>query len=77
MAKDKTKSFTFAASVTVNGKAHTLYFRKEKQRAEFISRVSYLQGVSHASIDVGLYVYEDVDAAVNTVANYADRMVTA
>lgn len=75
MAKDKSKAFGYAAHITANGKSHTLYFRKERQRAEFVQRASYLEGVSNASIDVGIYIYDDVDAAINTVANYASRAV--
>lgn len=75
MAKDKTKAFTYAATVTVNGETHRLYFRKEKHRVEFIERARYLEGVSNTSIDVGIYVYENPDSALNTVANYASRAV--
>lgn len=77
MAKDKTKAFTYAATVTVNGETHKVYFRKEKHRMEFVERVRYLDGVSNASIDVGIYVYEDAESALNTVANYASRMALA
>lgn len=75
MAKDKSKSFTYAATVTVNGVTFTLHFRKEKQRMEFVNRAAYLEGVSNSSIDIGICVYEDADAAINTVANFANRHV--
>lgn len=75
MAKDKSKSFTYAASVTINGESHKLYFRKDKQRMEFINRARFLEGVSNASIDVGIYVYDDAESAINMVANFASRHV--
>lgn len=74
MAKDKSKVFIYAASFTANGDSHKMYFRKERHRAEFVNRIAHLDGVSNASIDVGIYVYEDADAAVNTVANYTSRL---
>jgi hypothetical protein len=75
VAKDKTKDFTYAATVTINGEAHKLYFRKDKQRMEFINRARFLEGVSNASIDIGVYVYDDAEAAINMVANFASRLV--
>ena len=75
MAKDKSKSFTYAATVTVNGVTHKLYFRKEKQRMEFINLARYLEGVSGSSVDVGIYVYDDAKSAINTVANFANRLL--
>jgi hypothetical protein len=75
MAKDKSKTFTYAASVTINGKAYKTFFRKEKQCAEFIDRVAFLEGVSNACPDIGVYVYENVDSAINTMANFANRAV--
>lgn len=75
MAKDKSKAFIYAATFTVNGSTHTMYFQREKRRMEFIERVGFLQGVSNASVDVGIYVYDDAESAINTVANYAHRIV--
>lgn len=75
MAKDKSKAFIYSASVTINGQSHKLHFRKERQRAEFIGRAQHLEGVSNASIDVGIYVYEDANDVLNMVANFANRHV--
>ena len=74
MAKDKSKAFIYAASFTANGASHKMYFRKEEQRMDFVNRVAHLVGVSNASIDVGVYVYEHADTALNIVANYTNRI---
>lgn len=75
MAKDKTKTLMFTTRVTVNGIQHKFYFRRIKDQKRFGEMAKLLPNVSSAELDTVIYVYEDAVAAINTLTNYADRIV--
>lgn len=74
MAKDKTKTPVYVTSVLINGRIHHIHFRKERERTDFFNRVRHITGVSGALNVPMIHVYETADDALNTVANYADRV---